>query len=428
MDSRRDPRGRRGSISPVSLVVAAAVGVVGYVAGLATARSSAAPSASPAGTLIAIPPPPTPRTTRSASLAPSAMPTDAPRWAWHGTSFFPEGLEVEELWSLPGRVLGLAWCGDGHCVPMLDSGGRWQNAPLPPGVTAFRGGAVVGDRLWFLGYEERMQLREAKWRLIGSIGDENEAWTSRPPSDLDRSITPRLLGNLDGTWVTAYHGEGGNIEIGAPQYLRWSRDGIHWNPARIPSLRDVDPFDVAFNDVAATSELILVHANVTRSGDTNNALFVSDDGVDWREVSPPERVDWHASLACSETACVLTPFSWEDEEIEYPAPIAWVSTDGLSWTPSATVLADVSAGPGIAHVEPIDTGFVGIEGDRSNVAWLSSPDGSTWQRYEPLPRDLGVPIIDLAVSGDIVVALEQEPDVERQGAWVGSLQELRNAP
>jgi hypothetical protein len=51
----------------------------------------------------------------------------------------------------------------------------------------------------------------------------------------------------------------------------------------------------------------------------------------------------------------------------------------------------------------------------------------TWRPYQALPTDLPVPIIDLAVGGNTVVALEQEPDIHPQGAWVGSLAAMRLA-
>lgn len=429
MDSRRDPGTRRGHASPASLAVAVAVGIVGYLAGMATARTttpSAAPSA--AATLVALPTRPSSRATGLASLAPTTQASAPPPWAWRRIEVpLDENLQVESVWGLKDRVLGVAsYWGDSWYLPTL-TGPAWQLSDAPAAIGRLWGGTVVDDRVWFLAYVTGLRRSEINLRLFGTDGDVDGDSKSLSPSNLDPNAPIRFLGHIDDTWVTAYIGEGGNIEIGAPQHLTWSGDGVHWAPAIVPSLRGVDPFDVAFNSAAASRDFMVVHAIVDRLGAPEDVLLVSDDGVEWRAVAPPEQLDWHADLTCSDRACVLTPYAWEDKALPYPIPIAWVSTDGVTWTPSETTLTGDSSGPGIAYVVATDDGFIGIEGGVSRVAWVSSQDGRTWRRLVVLPEGLKVPIVDLAVGGGYAVALEQGPDVVRQGSWVGSLAAMQIA-
>ncbi len=422
MDSRRDPGTRRASVSPTAVLFALAFGIVGYVAGLATGGPSGpSPAPSAAATVVAIVPSPS-LATRAPTFPPTSQPADPPRWAWERVVVpLDENLQVESVWGLQDRVLGVAsYWGDSFYLPTL-SGTSWQLASAPSAVEALWGGTVVDDRVWFLASVSGLRRSEISLRLFGTDGDVNGNWRSFKPSDLRPGEPIRFLSHIDGTWVVAYVGQGGDIEIGSPQYLAWSRDGVHWLPARAPSLRGVDPFDVTFISAAATLELIVVHASVRRSGSSDNVLLVSEDGVEWREVAAPGQLDWHADLACTDTMCVLTPFALSDEPLPLPIPIAWVSTDGTSWREAETLLSVDAPGPGIAHVVAGGHGFVGVEGGRSRFAWMSSPDGRTWRRLEVLPDDLSVPVVDFAVGGGYAVALEQGPDVEPQGSWVGSL-------
>lgn len=348
-----------------------------------------------------------------------------PPWAWRRTLFpLDENLQVEGVWGLEDRPVALASHFDSSYIPWFEGGDSWWMSPAPSAIEIFRAGAVIDDRLWFLGYVSGLGPREVSLRLVGTDGDENSSWKAFPPSDLDPDVVPRSLGKIRDTWVVAYLGEGGNIEIGAPQFLETSTDGVRWSPARVPSLRGVDPFDVGFREGGGTLDFVVVPTSITRSGATEIVFLRSPDGVTWREVRPPEELDWSFDLACNDRACVLTPYADEDTPLPYPVPIAWVSTNGVTWTPSATTLGEASAGSGLAFVAATSEGFVGIEGGHSTAAWASSPDGLTWRRFEVLPADLKVPIVDFAVGGGFAVALEQGPDVERQGAWVGSLAAL----
>lgn len=409
---------RRNLSLSTTLGIAAVVGIVGYVAGLATVSQPR-----PAPSAVAGEPSGRPQLPNRSAPAATLQPTDRPASAWRRTLFpLDEELEVEGVWGLDDRVLALASYLDSRYVPLLRQD-SWPMAPAPPAISWYWGGTVVDGRLWFLGAVPGLGREENSLRLVGTNGDENAEWKALPPSDLDPEAPIRFLEKVKDTWVTAFIGEGGNIEIGAPQYLRWSSDGVHWKPARIPSLRGVDPFDIAFNSAAATRDFIVVHANVERSGVSGSVVLVSEDGVDWREVSRPEGLEWSAGLACGDTTCVMTPVDLEETPLSFPMPIAWVSADGSTWTPSETILADAASGNGLFYVTGAREGFVGID-HRTNVVWRSSPDGRRWRPCESFQPDLRVPIVDLAISGNTVVALERQPDVDRQGAWVGSLAEL----
>ena len=420
---------RRGPVSSTAVLLAGLVGLIGYVAGLATSRPS---TPLPSASAVAAAPSGASHTPATGSIPGSREPSHAPStpeplaWAWERTLFLPDQYYmVDGVWSVGDRILGLASYYNSWYVPRLDNREFWPWPSTPPGIEYFRGGTVADDRLWFLAYVPGFRPGEESLRLLGTNADENERWTAMDPSDLDPDEPIRFLGKIQDTWVVAYIGEGGNIEIGSPQYLATSKDGVHWSAARVPGLQGVDPFDVAFGEGAATDDFIVVPMAVERSGTAEMVFLVSRDGEKWREVVPPEQFDYSSDLACSDNACVLTRFAFEDTPLPYPLPIAWVSSDGVTWTESETRLVDENAGPGIRYVAATNDGFVGIEGVRSNVAWVSSADGLRWRRYEVLPEKVQYPLVEVAVSGDIVVGLEQGPDVEPQGAWVGSLAGLR---
>jgi hypothetical protein len=335
-------------------------------------------------------------------------------------------LQVDGIWGLGADVIahGSIWGDTSYMLTFAGEG--WPTTSAPSAIGIYWGGVEVDGKLWFLGYVPGIGPGEARVRLAGTTAGSNPEWEAFPPSDLDPDTPFRFLAHLDGTWITAVLGPGGNIEIGSPQFLRTSSDGIHWPLVRVPALRGLDPFDVGFNGAASTDEFVIVQAFARRGEKSEYLHLVSRDARDWRAAPPPEGTAWNSSLACDAVRCVLTHWAWDDQPISYPTPIAWVSSDGIRWTPAETTLDDASVGSGLVYLEATDKGFVGLDPE-TNIVWLSSPDGLTWRPYQAVPPDLRVPIIDLAVGGDTVVALEQEPDVEPQGAWVGSLAAMRLA-
>jgi hypothetical protein len=406
------------------------MGLIGYVAGVATgARGNPASSASAVAA--------TPFATRQASASITPRPESAtpatpepsapPPWAWRRTEFqLGELLHVDGVWGLGDDVIAHGTIFSDTTYMLTFGGQSWPTTYAPRAIAAYWGGLQLDGRLWFLVVDEGLRRRETSLRLAGTTAGANPTWKALGPSNLDPDVPIRFLGHIADTWVAAYIGEGGNIEIGAPQFLVTSTDGIHWSPARVPGLRGVDPFDVGFNAVASTNEFMVVQAFAELDGGADHMLLVSRDGIDWRETRPFEDLDWTSTLACTDSTCVLTRWAFDDHPIAYPMPIAWASTDGVSWTPAETMLRDEASGSGLMFVEPTSNGFVGLDRE-TNVVWLSTPDGLSWRSYAALPADLAVPIIDLAVGGDTVVALEQEPDVATQGAWVGHLPAMRIA-
>ena len=348
-----------------------------------------------------------------------------PGSAFERTEFqLGELLAVDELWGLGDRVMAHGSIfGDTSYFLTLGAGNSWPLTSPPPAIGRYLGGLALDDRLWFLVLDTGIRGKESTLRLAGTRDGEN--WKASKPSDLDADVIPRFLGHIDDAWVTGYIGEGGNIEIGAPQFLRWSRDGTHWSPAMVPTLRGIDPFDVAFHAGQSTTNVMVVSTSVDRPAGGTSVLLISQDGIEWREVDSPVEPTWASTLTCNDALCILTRSDSEDAPMAYPTPIAWVSRDGLTWSPSRTLLEDAAAGSGLSYVAADADGFVGIDRETNRV-WTSSPDGLTWRPHETLPA-LRVPIIDLAVGADAIVALEEQPDVEPQGAWVGSVAELRAA-
>jgi hypothetical protein len=350
-------------------------------------------------------------------------PTEIPpslwrRTDWSGNPYFTE-LDVDSVWGLEGRVLGLASLEATTYFPVFDE--HWELNEGPGAVATYWGGTVVDDRVWFLAYTTGIEVRESSLRLAGTRN--GGVWRSFGRSNLERDSPAWILGHLNGTWVVATI-DGGSIEDGPIESLRWSRDGVRWTRAQLPTLPGVRRDEIKYLRVASTRDVMVIHALVEEAEAEEDVILYSDDGIRWRHVAAPKQLEWSSDLACSATRCVVTTYSWEHSVLDYPTPIAWVSDDGATWTPATTTLGDATAGEGIAHLAATGDGFIGIEGN-SNVAWFSTPDGLTWKRVQVLPSEWKVQMADLAVSGDTIVALEAYHGLAPQGAWIGSLQKLR---
>jgi hypothetical protein len=420
-----EPTVMKARVRAVGIVVLAALS--GYAAGFVTTRPGA-PSPSPSTAAIA--PSATPTRTRPPSTgtpAPSQTPTPTatPPGAWVRAEFqLGERLQVEQIYGLEDRIVGLAATEEAFYIPTLLTPGGWSLSWVPSAISFYRAGAVFDGRLWFVAQVTGVVPEDVTWQLVSTTGDENSDWQSLgptrglielpTPSDFDEG-TVWALGRLRDTWAAIVWLDGNINEGITEQAIRWSRNGARWSDATVPELED----RVTFVDIDATRDVMLVRAGGGTEERPVHFVLVSRDGITWRRGSFPTTIDDAYDLACSPTTCVLTGIGlWAD------MPLAWVSEDGRTWTASETKMPDPTAPKGLRHVVATEAGFVALE-EETNRVWASTPDGMRWQAFEVIPSDLEAPIVGLAAGGGMVAALEGlYRDGVWQGSWVGRLSAL----
>ena len=166
------------------------------------------------------------------------------------------------------------------------------------------------------------------------------------------------------------------------------------------------------------------------------ASWASTDAIHW---------SWHSrnfptSLARGDvfrvTDVVATATGWLAVGREDPAcnfncglspvrGLAWISSDGLTWTRVTGQIA--FDGGGIEAVDATDSGFVAVGGAGGHAAIWSSPDGLSWSRVADDPvfappsgagGDSVVEAIGVAVGHGAIVAVGQAFDAGPGGAPV----------
>ena len=124
-------------------------------------------------------------------------------------------------------------------------------------------------------------------------------------------------------------------------------------------------------------------------------------------------------LACDDRICIITLHAFGSEAAS--TQTLMVSTDGDHWAEVAVNVPSNGTDATIGLLTTTATGFIALTG--SPAAALLSADGQTWRAVEVLPPDAEDYISDLAVAGDLVVALVpwQTSDDPIFRIWVGSL-------
>lgn len=419
--------GRNRSPMPLFLVGIAIAAIVAFAAGASLARPRPEASPSPAPVALASDGAAT-AITQPASLGPSPGPSSTPRvtprltpaptrapWAWTRTDIPTDGLMPQRIWTLDDRVVVLL---NGFKEGVhrdlwqiaLFSDGDWSTETISPAITWLFGGTVVDGRVWFLAsVAGAVEGNDVTWQLVSTDG---QAWEALPPvRGLDELNGFDFLARIDGRWVAAARQHGICCDGGGQTLeLVWSRDGVEWNVADVPTL----PAEVSdFRAAVRGGEMVVVSdvADLAHRW----AVLTSTSGRTWQQVKTPlTRFDEMTALACNASICVITTsrdtavvLDGANGAASYDIPI-----------PRSSV-SDVGLRPLIAT----SSGFIAMSGDSGNA--LVSRDGAEWFDFEVMPLGLSRPVIDMAVEGDTILAIDDSFGAGAYSLWRGSLPELR---
>jgi hypothetical protein len=210
---------------------------------------------------------------------------------------------------------------------------------------------------------------------VGSPSASSPTPSQQPPSEdwalITWSLTPTEPfggpGNQFLTDVTAWH-DGfvavGHECCGAPRTgLVWSSpDGRSWE--RVPDCEHV--FQAATLDfIEAAGDQLMVGG---RFGETA-AIWLSDDGRDWRLATPGDPFDGGHVEGMAWGTAGLIAYGWQADH-----GVTWSSRDGISWEPDAATFRD--SGPNGPTIAGTAWGYVATS---AAGAWWSL-DGRSWTR------------------------------------------------
>jgi hypothetical protein len=414
------------SFTRTAILAVAAIGIVAFAAIVATGRpptSTPSPSAPVIGLASASPAPtPTvaPSLLRPTPPPPTPRPTPPPPWQWTRSDFLAElRPSVEGIWGVNGQILALVSRNDPagdreswSIVKLVEEGG-WELLPAPPAIDGFFAGTVVDDRLWFFARVGSVSDADTTWQLVSTT--DGMTWDSLGTAEgLPPLYGASILARAGDSWVIVTHRDDGEGASNAA--ISWSADGRHWDPADVPELRA----NVGYTASASIGDAtVMVGFDFDSPEDAAWFVLRTTDGRTWRRSSfvAPSTTSAR-DLACDDRICLITlqPFDVGSSSTQ----ALMVSTDGDGWAEVAANVPYYNPDSTIVHLATTATGFIALTGSPAHA--LLSTDGSTWRAVEVLPPDAKVYISDLAVAGDLVVAMvpwqtSDEPD----RIWVGSL-------
>ena len=134
--------------------------------------------------------------------------------------------------------------------------------------------------------------------------------------------------------------------------------------------------------------------------------FYSSDGLNWSQATIDGLAD---ALARTRTGYVVVGHLWTSDRqtFDYASPVAWVSSDGRTWTRSSIPLAEGLVG-GVREVAARDGQLLALGweatavGERERAAAWISHDGISWQTVLDYA---GGPLASLTVGGPGFVAV-----------------------
>jgi hypothetical protein len=426
------PRGR--GVGRKAFVALTAVGVVVIAVLLANGRP-AHPTPSPSAPLIGLAttqptlsvatPTTRPSQFRSTPAPPTAEPTAPPPWQWTRSDFLPDlNPSLEGTWAVNGRVLSLIRRIDANgdletwSLASLGESNAWEVLPAPPAIIGLSAGTVIDGRLWFFAQVGGVTAADTTWRLVSTA--DGASWESLGAADgLPPFDGASLLARTNGTWVIVTEGNQG---VGASNAaISWSADGQHWKAADVPQLRA----NVGFTQMASIGGAVVILGFDFDSPEATTWIVLrSTDGRTWRQSSfksPLSRSP--RDLACGDHVCLITlePF----DLISSTQQALMMSADGDSWAEVDSNVPYTSADSIIRLVTPTATGFIAMTGYSGQA--LLSTDGVAWRTLDVLPPGAPDLISELAIAGDVVVAMAPRQSSEEPNRfWVGSLATMGN--
>lgn len=227
-----------------------------------------------------------------------------------------------------------------------------------------------------------------------------------------------------------------------------TRDGVFWNTFELPDDKDTHRWGaMEIESVATLGNTIVAYATRLHN---ENALFASDDGVNWRRLSVPG-IEFHSIASYTgqwistgnfgnDRSIMTSPDleTWEQVDIVPAHPDGWrnqliapavaedrtivmrmdgtvfVTSDGIEWTAETSTgitIDDSSEGPyvDVRHIIAHQGKFIAWKDISSGRSYFVSEDGVNWQEhpYPMVTRYLGnysFPPVALSLSPEKIVS------------------------
>ena len=333
--------------------------------------------------------------------------------------------EDGEPWRIFGSLLDPGTGRSNAAVWTSDDGRGWDRADIDPtdpdvsesiaAVTRVDKGMLAVGRLGDEGATDA-----AIWRADG------DTWTMTAP--------PEMGGKHDQWAFDVAAGQGGIVVAGGESAWGEIRPRL-WFSADGESWRSVDggpggPLDTTGEEsiqaVSAFGQGFVAVGWRDFNGEQDGIAWYSPDGTTWEQLDTPTMGGPGRQNVQSVTVAgtTLVAGGFGVDATGQGKPVVWRSTDGRTWSPRSDVLPLADDGRNAASDMSIRSFSVTADGSEILAAggddwrphiWQSLDAGATWKRIGDVVHGTlfedGVALVDVARSGDQVVALGGEPTV-----------------
>jgi hypothetical protein len=349
------------------------------------------------------------------------------------TDLLPPG-EDGEPWRIVGSILEPATGLSNAAVWASDDGRGWERTDIDPVDRD------VSEQI------EKVTRVDGTVLAVGRVGDEgaSDAAIWHVDGDEWTMSSPSVMGGRHDQWafdVTA--GAGGILIAGGESIwgeirprLWFSRDGERWESVDGGPGGPVDATgEESIQAISAFGQGFVAVGWRDVNGEQDGIGWYSPDGTTWERVETPTM--WGPGRQNVQSVTVvgneLLAGGFVVDASGQGRPVTWRSTDGRTWSGRSQVLPLVDDGRNAASdmsirsfwVRPDGSEILAAGGDewRPHV-WQSTDKGATWTRVGEVVHggqfEDGVSLVDVARSGEGVVALGAEPTVLQleNGRWL----------
>ncbi|WP_283135592.1 hypothetical protein [Rhizohabitans arisaemae] len=346
-----------------------------------------------------------------------------------------------DLGSVSGRLRGLALTDGGTVVVGGDEKvGDLDNRPVL--LTAAKGRRtavrvppqrIPGLRLASRGIYRLAVGAQDRMAVVGGSAGDAAVWTSPNGNTWSRARGGRAVfgGDNRQELLDVVSGPHGWLAVGSTQttpsrtepLLVASADGVTWRKVSVRGDQPADHPALRAFAVAAGPKGYVVAGEDQSTTATVAALWHSPDGKRFTRVTPPnggQGVRIHDVAATPGGFAAVGGTGSGDRE----KGVAWVSADGVTWSPAPWIVPEEAAGAGLRHVvargpELVAVGTALQDGRSRPFAALSADGGREWSTHL-LPADEPANVDDLAAGPDGLVAVGSAgpPGAEDSAAWV----------
>jgi hypothetical protein len=199
-----------------------------------------------------------------------------------------------------------------------------------------------------------------------------------------------------------------------------SSNGLDWTAVSDDDLLWADQRVDLYDVTAGGPGLVAVGISGTQeSGAERSVVFVSADGLEWERVSE-DAVGGAGLFRVGHDPATGRLMTFSRPDTDVPHHVAWVSTDGVHWTPSESAAPPannsvawngerlVAAGPGWKST------YLSL--------WASPDGGNTWidVSHDDAALDPGHEATDIAtIDGRVIVVGANPEDINSAAVWIG---------